>query len=151
MWLLTDERRAAYHVRSRKDNPLGWREARTRSKCPHRASLSLLTTSDPLALGDWDWSQVGRPGFFHFSNNGALHTVGQLASVESSGLLPVFYEDLGSLETGRGRASWQPRGALAGEGITLPCLHALDVFRACVIWLWTLELVFLGSYRVDET
>lgn len=42
----------------------------------------------------------------------------QLISVELSRLLPAFYQDVASAEAGlgRGRASWQPGGAVAGEG-----------------------------------
>ena len=42
----------------------------------------------------------------------------QLISVELSRLLAAFYQDVGFAEArlGRGRASWQPEGAMAGEG-----------------------------------
>lgn len=63
-------------------------------------------------------------------------------------LPPAFYQDVGFLEAGpeKWRASWQPSGALVGEGgyYLLPCLDAWDYFRVCVPWLWVLE-TSLGS------
>lgn len=58
LWFLIGERQAGCHSRSWKVNLLGRMKARASGECPYRARVSLLTTSDPLALDDWGGFQV---------------------------------------------------------------------------------------------